>query len=93
MTTLPIAVVLADIAPQKRHDVAKLLQEELAKKTAGSVCVVPVSAGNGSTQDIVREILAALAARGMIAAAAEAPVYSADEEEKIRKRLEDLGYL
>ena len=93
MGTTHIAVVLAAVAPQKQRDVAALLKEEFTKKIPGAVCIIPELAGSGSAQEIVQEILSSLEHSGMIAAPGDGPVYSAEEEEKIRKRLEDLGYL
>jgi len=92
MGTPHIGIVLAAVAPRKQHDVAELLREELAKKMPGGACIIPEISGNGTVQEIAQGILAALEQSGIITAADE-PVYSQEEEEKIRRRLENLGYL
>ena len=93
MGTIHSSIVLAAVEPQKLREVAELLKEELTKKISGAVPSISEITGNGSAQEIVREILFLLEKSGMIAASADEPVYSAEEEIKIRKRLEDLGYL
>ena len=90
MDTTNIGVVLTGMAPQQQTEAAGLLTAELKKRVRGAVCVITDLSAGASVQ----EILQALEKKGVIpAAAGDEPVYSEAEEEKIRKRLEDLGYL
>jgi hypothetical protein len=94
MCTTNIGVVLTGIAPQQHSEVAEALAEELKKRVTGTVCVITEMNAGASAQETVQAIIQWLEKGGLIPPApAEEPVYSAAEEEKIRKRLEDLGYL
>ncbi len=89
-----IGVVLTGMAPQQQNEVADMLATELKKKVAGTVCVITGMSAGASAREIVQAILQSLEKNGVIpAATGDEPVYSEAEEEKIRKRLEDLGYL
>ena len=94
MCTTSIGVVLTGIAPQQQSEVAEALAAELKRRVAGTVCVITDMSVGASAQETVRAIIQGLEKGGLIPpASADEPVYSAAEEEKIRKRLEDLGYL
>ncbi len=89
-----IGVVLADVSPQQQRDVAEALTAELKKRKTGAVCVITDIGAGASAQETVQAIIQSLESNGLIpAASVDDPVYSEDEEEKIRKRLENLGYL
>ena len=85
-----IGLVLTGMAQQQQKEVAGLLTTELKKRVSGAVCVITDLSAGASAE----EILQSLEKNGIITAAAlDEPVYSEAEEDKIRKRLEDLGYL
>ena len=94
MCTTSIGVVLTGIAPQQQSEVAEALAAELKRRVAGTVCVITDMSAGASAQETVQAIIQSLEKNGVIpAATGDEPVYSEAEEEKIRKRLEDLGYL
>jgi stage V sporulation protein SpoVS len=94
MCTTNIGVVLTGIAPQQHNEVAGALAAELKRRVTGTVCVITDISAGASAQETVQAIIQSLEKGGLIPpASADGQVYSAAEEEKIRKRLEDLGYL
>jgi hypothetical protein len=94
MCTKNIGVVLAGVTPQQQSAVAEALTIELQKRGSGAVCVLTDIGPGASAQETVQAIIQSLERNGLIPAPSpDAPVYSEDEEEKIRKRLENLGYL
>jgi hypothetical protein len=94
MYTKNTGIVLAGIPQQQQSAVAEALTAELKKRGAGGVCVITETCSGASAEETVRSIMFLLEKNGLIPAASpETPVYSESEEEKIRKRLEDLGYL
>jgi|GEM_PF-2927793 len=93
MYTKNTGVVLACVT-QQQSEVAEALNAELQKRGAGSVCVITDIGAEASAQEAVQAIIQSLEGNGIIpAASTDNPVYSDGEEEKIRKRLENLGYL
>jgi diphthamide synthase subunit DPH2 len=94
MASKDLGIILGGIPQQQHRDVAEGLAAELKKRGAGAVCVITGSAAGASAQETVQEIIRLLEENGLIPGPpADEPVYSEDEEEKIRKRLENLGYL
>jgi hypothetical protein len=87
-----ISVVIAGVSPQQQTDVAEALTAELQKRGAGAVCVITGTSAGASAQETAQAIIRSLEAKGLIPSPDD-PVYSEGEEEKIRKRLENLGYL
>ena len=92
MVSKDIGIILGGIPQQQHSDVAEALTAELKKRGAGAVCVITGSAAGASAQETVQAIIHSLEQNGLIPSPDE-PVYSEGEEEKIRKRLENLGYL
>jgi hypothetical protein len=93
MHTTNIGVVLAGIPPQQQ-EVAEALTAALKKRVSGRVCVIAGMNTAASAQETVAAIIKSLETCGVIPELpADEPVYTEAEEEKIRKRLEGLGYL
>ncbi len=92
MCTKNTGIVLAYVTPQQQREVAEALTAELQKRGAGAVCVITGIGAGASAQETAQAIIHSLEKNGLIPSPDE-PVYSEDEEEKIRKRLENLGYL
>jgi hypothetical protein len=89
-----ISVVLAGVMPQQQSEVAEALTAELQKRGTDAVCVITDIGAQASAQEAVQTIIQSLESNGLIPAPSpDDPVYSDGEEEKIRKRLENLGYL
>jgi hypothetical protein len=94
MCTKKIGVVLADVTRQQQHEVAEALTAEFQKRGAGAVCVITDIGAEASAQETVQAIIKLLERNGLIPAPSpDDPVYTEGEEDKIRKRLENLGYL
>ena len=87
-----IAIVLAPVDPQQREEAAELLKKELGRTLPGGTYSLCEVSGSGPPVELVRRIMAAVESCRRNAQV-NGPVYSAEEEEKIRKRLEDLGYI
>jgi len=92
MCTKNTGIVLAYVTPQQQRDVADALTAELQKRGAGAACVITGIGAGASAQETAQAIIHSLEQNGLIPSPDE-PVYSEGEEEKIRKRLENLGYL
>ena len=94
MCTKNINVVLAGVALEQQCAAAEALTAELKKRGAGAVCVITGIGAEASVPETVQEIIRSLEKNGLIPMPSpDEPVYSEGEEEKIRKRLENLGYL
>lgn len=94
MVTKNTGVVLAGVTPQQQGAVAEALTAELQKRGICAVSVITGIDAGASAQETAQAIIQSLEKNGLIPAASpDEQVYSEGEEEKIRKRLENLGYL
>jgi hypothetical protein len=88
-----IGIVLSDTAGQAADEVRELLAHALQKRINGRVCVIQAAGRGKSSGEIAEAVIKSLEQSGIIPVIDNQAVYTDEEEEKVRKRLEDLGYL
>ncbi len=88
-------IILLSQSETDQH-VAEIMRQEFQARGISDVCILTEesAAANRSAEQRAAELLAAVTEQLVNGAAApEEDVYTEEEAEKIKKRLEDLGYL